>query len=107
MTRVKSLAPTATGSVLQEVAEDPVAQERHIKAMKSEYGKVHKNLVLAGELMQITFAGRRREITNGMHIKDVVKCYPFLQNYEEVILVHKMHKYMWPRLTKLHACTMC
>ena len=88
MIRVKNSAQRATGSVLQEVAEDRVVQERHIKAMKNEYAKVHKKLVLGEELMQITYAGRCQEINNEIQIKDVVERYPFLQNYEEVILVH-------------------
>ena len=62
MMRVKSSAQSATASVLQEGIEDQVAQERHIKAMKNEYLKVHKNLVLGAELMQITYARRRQEI---------------------------------------------
>ena len=94
MVRAKSSAPLNAVSALQEVGEDHVAQERHIKAMKSEYAKVHKNLVLGEELMKITYAGRRQEITNEISkIKDVVERYPFLQNYEEVIFVHEIHKH--------------
>lgn len=91
MTRVKS-AQRATESALPEVAEDHVAQERHIKAMKSEYAKVHKNLVLGEELMQLTYAKRRQEINNEIQIKDAVERYPFLQKYEEVILVHEVYR---------------
>ena len=62
--------------------------------MKDEYLKVNKNLVLGAELMQITYAGQRQEIKNDIHIKDVIERYPFLQNYEEVNVVHERHTYI-------------
>ena len=96
MIRVNKLSQEVRGSGRQEAVEDHVAQERHIKAMKCEYTKVHKNLVLGEELMNITFPGRRQEINNEVKkVKDVVERYPFLQNYEEVILVHEIYWYIY------------
>ena len=103
MIRAKSSAQEAKGSGRQEAVEDRVAQERHIKAMKNEYMKVHKNLALGEELMTITFPGRRQEINNEVKkIKDVVERYPFLQNYEEVTPVYmkcnaNIHTVKFPR----------
>ena len=96
MISVKSTAQEARGSGWQEAAEDHVAQKRHIKAMKSEYTKVHKNLVLVEELMDITSCEQGKEINNEVNkIKDVVERYPFVQNNEKVILVHEMYWYIY------------
>ena len=79
MIQVKSSAKEVRGSGQQEAVEDHVAQERHIKAMRNEHTKVHKNLVLGEELMKITFSGRRQEINTEVNkVKDVVERYPFL-----------------------------
>lgn len=66
-----------------EAVEDEVAQARHIKALKNEYAKVHKNAAVAAELMKLTFEGRRREVASNMRVGELLLKYPFLQNYEE------------------------
>lgn len=86
MTRVKSAEDEEKQKSLQEeneAVEDEVAQARHIKALKIEYAKVHKNAAVAAELMKLTFVGRRREVVSNMRVGELLLKYPFLQNYEE------------------------
>lgn len=65
--------------------EDPVSHDRHVKLMRKEFSKVHKNLALGAELMEVTFTGRRQEVIE-LPVKEAINRYPFLQNYEEVSL---------------------
>lgn len=69
-------------------SEDKVAHNRHCKAMQTEYAKVHSNVALGAQLMQLTYAGRRQEVKSERPVKEIVERYPFLQNYVEVMFIY-------------------
>ena len=76
-------AQQAEPEIVPEPEEDDVSLRRHIRLLKSEYAKVHKNMALGSELMQLTSKRRQSEV-NTTPVHELVVRYPFLQVYEEV-----------------------
>ena len=59
------------------VGEDSVSFERHNRVLRSEWTKSNRNAVVIEQLMECTFALRRRDILEDS--TDVLTKYPFLQ----------------------------
>ena len=84
---VKKSPGTHNPLALPEVpaGEDDVSFERHNHLLKSEWMKQKRNAALVEELMERTFAMRRREILeNSCDVKTLFKKYPFMQDPEQV-----------------------
>ena len=64
--------------------EDDNSFERHNRALKAEYSKSKPNGQMVKELMELTFAMRRKDIVSQGHSYDPVSKYPFLQVAEHV-----------------------
>ena len=66
--------------------EDATSFERHNRSLDLEYQKAKPNAAVVKELMQITFAMRRRVILSDQNAHDIQK-YPFLQSPEHVSIL--------------------
>lgn len=51
-----------------------------MKVLQDQYQKTHPDAQMVEELMMRTFAWRRREIANGMTVKEAINKYPFLKS---------------------------
>lgn len=84
----------AQASMSKSIVEDDVSIKRHIRLLKAEYGKVHKNMALGSELMQLTFNKRQSEVKSAVLVYELKTNYPFLQVYEEVSTHTVMYMYI-------------
>ena len=67
--------------------EDVTSFQRHNKVLLIESKKAHPNMLVVGDLMERTFAMRRRDILESSYdINTILSKYPFLQNGEQVSL---------------------
>ena len=65
--------------------EDDVSFERHNRILCTEWSKTNRNAMLIKELMDRTFAMRRREIVdNPCDVQSLFKKFPFLQQSDQV-----------------------
>ena len=64
--------------------EDEESLKCHLESLNAERGKLHPNREKVAELMQITFAHRRQEIEEGLHVVEILKRYPFLEEVDVV-----------------------
>ena len=68
--------------------EDDVSFKRHNRILQAEWHKPKRNIMVIEELMEKTFAMRRREIlSNSCNVQTLFKKFPFLQDPEQVIVV--------------------
>ncbi|XP_056608380.1 sterile alpha motif domain-containing protein 3-like isoform X2 [Triplophysa dalaica] len=74
------------------VGEDLMSVEAHVKVLQSECSKTHPDVSSVKDLMARTFSWRRREVTEGMPVDDVLKKYPYLRMpsglFNEVDQIH-------------------
>lgn len=68
------------------IPDVPVGEddERHNRVLQSEWSKSSRNAVVVDQLMECTFAMRRRD----HNTSDVFTKYPFLQETNQVRLLH-------------------
>lgn len=67
------------------VGEDETSFQRHNKILILESKKAHPTMLVVSELMERTFAFRRKDILDASYdIETIVSKYPFLQNTEQV-----------------------
>lgn len=66
--------------------EDGVSFERHNRVLKAEFAKTKPDVQLVGDLMNRTYAMRRKDILTQGHSWDPLSKYPFLQVTEHVSL---------------------
>ncbi len=76
-------------SVLEIPAgEDSVSFERHNRVLRTEWTKSNRNAMLVEQLMDRTFAMRRRDILDtSTDVQTILAKYPFLQDPEQVTRV--------------------
>jgi len=98
------------GDPLPPHGEDAVSYERHTKALQVEHKKTKQNKHIVSELMDRSFALRRKEIMeSNLHLDVIFDRFPFLQDTEE--LMSEMQRIMGSdtlrALSKEHWITMC
>ena len=86
MTR-KAPGPYAIPDV--PAGEDEISFERHNHVLQSEWAKSSRNAVVIEQLMECTFAMRRRDILDHS-FTDVSTRYPFLQEANQVSVLQCM-----------------
>ena len=64
--------------------EDEESVKCHLESLMVEMGKVHPNQKKVAELIQLTYPYRRKDIQQAMHVVDILKKYPFLEDVDEV-----------------------
>ena len=81
----KKKGPAVNSLELPDIpaGEDSTSFERHNRTLDFEHQKLKPNAAVVKELMQITFAMRRRDILSAEHAHDIGK-YPFLQSPNHV-----------------------
>lgn len=62
------------------IGEDDTSVASHVKVLQDQYRKTQPDARMVEERMMRTFAWRRREIANGMTVKEAINKYPFLQS---------------------------
>ncbi|KAG9281440.1 sterile alpha motif domain-containing protein 3-like [Astyanax mexicanus] len=76
------------------VGEDATSVEAHVKALHEQYRKTQPDLAIVKDRMKKTFAWRRREISEGMTVTNILMKYPFLRTssglYDEVDAIHPL-----------------
>ena len=84
----KKKNPGITQSPLEPTptpGEDTVSFERHNRMLKVEFSKTRRNYDTVSNLMDRTFALRRKAIMNGSYdLSSIFKRFPFLQEHEQV-----------------------
>ena len=65
--------------------EDVTSFQHHNKVLHIESKKVNPSMLVIGDLMECTFAMRRRDtLESSYDINTILSKYPFLQNSEQV-----------------------
>ncbi|CAM4462611.1 unnamed protein product [Leuciscus chuanchicus] len=62
------------------IGEDDTSVASHVKVLQDQYRKTQPDARMVEERMMRTFAWRRREIANGMTVKEAINKYPFLKS---------------------------
>ncbi|XDV12387.1 hypothetical protein PO909_001081, partial [Leuciscus waleckii] len=70
---------TAGEDCVSSIGEDAISINAHVKTLQDQYKKTQPDAAIVDEKMKQTFAWRRREITNGIPVAEIVQKYPFLK----------------------------
>ena len=69
---------------LLDTDEDEEPLKCHLENLSVERAKVCPNKDKIADLMQVTFTQRRKEIEEGMHVVEILKKYPVLEEVDVV-----------------------
>ncbi|XP_028258482.1 uncharacterized protein LOC114433896 [Parambassis ranga] len=90
------------------IGEDATSIERHVHDLHMQYEKIQPDNSVVKDRMQRTFVWRRKEITDGMKVEDVLRKYPFLGTpsglWEEVDRIHPSAVNLCHRLKEGFTC---